>query len=87
MNFKQWFNENFNRTGAKLGLYSPIDDAMGQYPPLYASPIAADFITYYNIQYPNGKGLDDSNGIVHYGRDNNMKINKIVWKQFYHTKS
>ena len=41
MNFKKWlYSENY-RTGAKLGLYPTIEDAIGQFPPLYATARAA----------------------------------------------
>jgi len=66
MKFKQWLqNENSARTGAKLGLYPPISDALGQYPPLYGIPIAADLITYIDMMY----GIDNipgENGIIRY---------------------
>lgn len=64
MKFKEWLNEGY-ATGAKLGLYPPIADALGQYPPLYATPRAADLITYYYMQYGK-KGVDSANGLVHY---------------------
>lgn len=52
MNFKQWFlKEDDMRTGAKLGLYPDIVDSLGQYPPLYVTPHAADFVTYYDMEY------------------------------------
>ena len=39
MRFKNWLlKENATRTGAKLGLYPTINDALGQYPPLYGIP-------------------------------------------------
>jgi hypothetical protein len=56
------------RTGAKLGLYPPISDALGQYPPLYGTPKAADLITYLDIEY---KGLDNvpgNNGLIWYAK-------------------
>lgn len=60
--FKKWLNENASRTGAKLGLYPSISDALGQYPPLYGIPKAADLITYIDIMYgiekfPSKKGI------------------------------
>lgn len=66
MRFKEWlFKENATRTGAKLGLYPPISDALGQYPPLYGIPVAADLITYIDIMY--GKdGIPGKNGIIRY---------------------
>ena len=68
MNFKKWFNENALRTGAKLGLYPPIEDALGQYPPLYAIPSAADLITYISIEYGK-KGVPGKNGLVKYEKE------------------
>ena len=66
MRFKEWFyNENSQRTGAKLGLYAPISDALGQYPPLYAMPSAADLITYIDIQY-GINNIPGKNGIIRY---------------------
>ena len=54
MRFKNWLlKENATRTGAKLGLYPTVNDALGQYPPLYGIPTAADLITYiyiYNVR-------------------------------------
>ncbi len=74
MNFKEWFIQEGYATGAKLGLYPPIDDAIGQYPPLYATPRASDFITYFDIQYGKN-GLDSSGGLVHY-HDQDPRIRK-----------
>jgi hypothetical protein len=53
MNFKEWLSltEDWQRTTAKLGLYSDIDSLVGQHPPLYGTPKAADYITYIDIQY------------------------------------
>jgi len=53
MHFKRWLllQENNTRTGAKLGLYPSIYDQLGQYPPLYLTSSAADFVTYYDIKY------------------------------------
>jgi len=66
MRFKDWLlSENGNRTGAKIGLYAPIDDALGQYPPLYGTPSAADLITYIDIHYGK-KGVPGKNGIIRY---------------------
>jgi hypothetical protein len=66
--FKQWlFSEEEQRTTAKLGLYPDIMDAMGQYPPLYSTTFAADFITYYDIQY-KGKGAPGKGGFVRYAK-------------------
>ena len=65
MTFKEFLNENSQRTGAKLGLYPTISDALGQYPPLYAIPSSADLITYIDIEFGK-KGIDSKNGIVRY---------------------
>lgn len=53
MEFKDWLRlvEDEQRTTCKLGLYPDAMDATGQYPALYNAPHAADFITYYYIQY------------------------------------
>lgn len=65
MKFKQWLNENSQRTGSKLGLYPPLEDALGQYPPLYGIPSAADLITYIDMMY-GVKGVPGKNGIIRY---------------------
>lgn len=65
MNFKEWLMlvEDTKRSGAKLGLYPDIVDLMGQHPPLYGTPHAADYITYLSIKY--GKdGPPGENGII-----------------------
>ena len=52
MNFKKWLlTEDDMRTGARLGLYPSISDALGQYPPLYIVPHCADFLFYYSLEY------------------------------------
>lgn len=52
LNFKQWLlNEDDIRTGAKMGLYPSLVDSLGAYPPLYITPHAADFITYFGLEY------------------------------------
>jgi len=53
------------RTGAKLGLYPPLEDALGQYPPLYGTPRAADLATYIDIMY-KGREPDGKNGLIRY---------------------
>jgi hypothetical protein len=63
MQFKQWLNENEQRSTSKLGLYPDLMDAMGQYPPLYNTPIAADFITYFDMMYGK-KGMKGKKGII-----------------------
>jgi len=60
-NFWQWL-ENSNRTGAKLGLYPDIVDALGQTPPLYGMASAADLITYIKIAYGDEGPPCDNNG-------------------------
>lgn len=66
MRFKDWLlSENGTRTGAKIGLYAPIDDALGQYPPLYGTPSAADLITYIDIHF-KGKPIPGKDGIIQY---------------------
>lgn len=81
MRFKDWlFTEGFD-THCKLGLYPPIDDALGQYPPLYAAARSPDLITYYYIQYGK-KGVESKDGYVYYRDDDpriknaKMKVNK-----------
>jgi hypothetical protein len=64
MKFKQWL-ENSQRTGSKLGLYPSIEDALGQYPPLYGTPKAADLITYIDIMY-GINNIPGKNGIIRY---------------------
>jgi len=66
MDFKEWLtlNEDSDRTSAKLGLYPPISDILGQYPPLWGIAKAADLITYYGISYPDG--VPSRDGIIHY---------------------
>ena len=65
MNFKEWLrlDEDTKRTGAKLGLYPDISDLMGQHPPLYGTPKAADYVTYLDIQYGT-KGPPGKNGFI-----------------------
>lgn len=67
MKFKEWINEGFG-TGCKLGLYAPLDDALGQYPPLYATARSADLITYIDLMY-GAKGVKSKGGIVTYDED------------------
>jgi hypothetical protein len=51
LKFREWLLSEDDQRGAKLGLYPSIADNMGQYPPLYMTPISADFILYYDIVY------------------------------------
>jgi hypothetical protein len=70
MKFKDFVDltENGQRTGAKLGLYPNLMDAIGQYPPLYGIPSAADLITYIDIQF-GPAGPPGKNGIIRYGKE------------------
>ncbi len=70
MRFKDFFqlDENSQRTGSKLGLYPNLMDALGQYPPLYGIPSAADLITYIDIEF-GPKGPPGKNGIIWYGKE------------------
>lgn len=73
MNFKEWWiNENSIRTGAKLGLYPPLEDALGQYPPLYGMPYAADLATYIYIAFGD-KGVPGKNGLITYDKERVMR--------------
>lgn len=70
MKFKEFFYiSESKRTGAKLGLYPPLMDALGQYPPLYAMPSAADLITYIDIEFNGVKNIPSKNGIVRYEKE------------------
>jgi|GEM_PF-3102867 len=76
MRFKNWLlKENATRTGAKLGLYPTINDALGQYPPLYGIPTAADLITYIYIMYGDN-GIPGKNGIIKYTDKRKLRKNK-----------
>jgi hypothetical protein len=54
MKFSKWLElrENNNRTGCKVGLYPPAY-TLSQYPDAYYLPIAADYITYHDIEKKN----------------------------------
>lgn len=66
MRFRDFLQlEDYSRTGAKLGLYPTISDALGQYPPLYATPHSADVITYMDIEFGK-KGPPGKKGIIWY---------------------
>jgi hypothetical protein len=67
MNFKEWLaiQEHSGRTATKLGLYPDLYDVVGQYPPLYAAPIAADYVYYFWKHYGNNPPKT-VNGIVQY---------------------
>lgn len=78
MKFKQWFNEGFG-TGCKLGLYAPIDDALGQYPPLYGMAKSSDLVTYIDIAYKGKFPKGGKDGIIWYKKDprvNNTHVKK-----------
>jgi len=53
------------RTGAKLPNYPSLYGALGQYPPLYGTPKAADLITYIDICF-GPKGVPGKDGYVWY---------------------
>ena len=88
MEFKEWLLliENGDRTGAKIGLYPSIMDILGQYPPLWGTPRAADMITYYHINYPNG--IPGENGILRYQDhpDRKQIVNYHLHPAFHHHK-
>lgn len=69
MRFREFFELNESgssfRKGAKLGLYPPIEDALGQYPPLYGTARAADLVTYIDIEFGKA-GVPGKNGIIRY---------------------
>lgn len=66
MDFKTWLlTEDDFRTGSKLGLYPALVDSLGQYPPLYGIPKAADLITYIGLMYGKG-GVPGKDGIIRY---------------------
>lgn len=80
MRFKNWIkNEGYN-TGAKLGLYPPIEDALGQYPPLYGTARSPDLVTYIDIAY-GPKGPDSKDGFVHYHDKDPRVTNTHVHKR------
>jgi hypothetical protein len=86
LQFKKWLlTENDTRTGARLGLYPSIYDNLGQYPPLYSTPIAADFIYYYDIFYGKKPPKYRSPGIVASDRTE-LLANKHVWQNFKYTR-
>lgn len=69
MDFKRWLlTEDDFRTGAKLGLYPALVDSLGQYPPLYGIPKAADLITYIGLMYGD-RGVPGKDGIIRYTDD------------------
>lgn len=74
MQFKEFLQlqEDSSRTGAKLGLYPPLDDSLGQYPPLYGIPSAADLITYIDIEFGK-RGIPGKNGIIQYAKHRKQK--------------
>lgn len=61
--FKEWLAEEGYATGGKLGLYPPIADALGQYPPLHAIARIPDVITYIDIAY-GSKGPPGEGGFI-----------------------
>jgi hypothetical protein len=77
--FRDWLMVEFDRGRGKIGLYTAIDDVLGQYPPLYSTARIADLITYIDIAY-GGKGPKSKNGIVDYRNDGRSSECKSVWK-------
>jgi hypothetical protein len=67
--------ENAIRTGAKLGLYPSISNALGQCPPLCGIPVATDLITYIDIMY-GVKNMPGKNGIIRHTGKHPHKANK-----------
>jgi hypothetical protein len=51
MKFREWLQiqEDNQRTGSKIGLYPPLY-TLSQYPSAYYTPIAADYITYNDME-------------------------------------
>jgi hypothetical protein len=52
--FGEWLQlrEDNQRTGSKVGLYPPLY-TLSQYPNAYYTPIAADYVTYHDIEVKN----------------------------------
>ena len=68
LNFREWLTQEGYSTQGKIGLYPTIDDAVGQYPPLYATARIPDVITYLDIAYKDG--LPGKGGFIkHTARD------------------
>ncbi len=68
-NFKEWLIKEGFATAGKIGLYPPIDDALGQYPPLYATARIPDVITYIDIAYHGKEPPGEDGFIKHTKRD------------------
>jgi len=62
MTFKEWLLTE-SKTQYQIGLYPDLYDIVGQYPPLYATPHAADFIYYYT-NYIKNNPPKDKDGFV-----------------------
>jgi hypothetical protein len=74
MRFKDFLQlEGSFGTTAKLGLYPPLDDALGQYPPLYGTARAADLITYIDIDFKGVNNVPGKNGIIRYPDDHKRR--------------
>jgi hypothetical protein len=78
MKFREFLTltENDNRTGSKLGLYPDLYDVLGQYPPLYCTPGAADFITYYDMNFrakSRKPGIIDPKSLMHNEKPTTIK--------------
>lgn len=78
LKFKEWLIEESNR-GTKLGLYPPIANQLGQYPPLHMTTSSADFIYYYDKMYPKGIGTWNKGIISPEELDGNTPIDKTTW--------
>ena len=80
MNFKEWLllHEDDVR-GSKIGLYPSISDNLGQYPPLYVTPISADFITYYSNAYGKKPLKFDKPGVVNHEDTYRNKPARPAW--------
>lgn len=84
LNFKRWLNEGY-ATGKLLGVLAPINDALGQYPFLYATSRISDIVTYIDIMY---KGKPPSkNGIIDPSRDVGLDKHKKTHSVWNHPSS
>jgi|GEM_PF-3991613 len=80
MNFREWLLKEDDMRGAKMGLYPSISDNIGQYPPLYMTPISADFITYYSFVYGKKPIKSRSPGIIDPGDTCRDEPKRAAWK-------
>ncbi len=79
------FFENEFRTASKLPNYPSLYGAIGQYPPLYGTPKAADLVTYIDICFGKN-GVPGKNGYVWYNHHddcpNDSCISKVKMDSF-----